>query len=349
MLDFFSVGDTSHNVFLGMTDETVHVMCKKDDENCQLCFSWADKIPVDTFHETIGGNSANTATAFARLGMNTAFYTHVGKDNLGKEIIEILAKEGVNTDYIVVDQDKISNYSTVINLHGERSILVYHEHRHYTFPKVGPAGWMYLSSMGVGSEAISPDIINYVREHNVKLCYQPGTFQLKLGKDKSQEMMHAAYMFLVNKEEAEMFLEVEPTDNFRSLLDGILALGPKVALVTDGPKGAYATDGNEYLYLGIIEDAPRNEATGAGDSFSSAFCTALAKGKSLSEAMLWGQAQATGCIREVGAQGGLRTEQGIEEVLARFPQLQTVSIDGQGGHEYSGVPKGTDVAAQSGF
>jgi ribokinase len=349
MHEFFSIGDTSHNVFLGMTEETVHVVCKKDDENCQLCFSWADKIPVDTFHETIGGNSANAATSFARLGMKTVFYTHVGKDNLGKEIIATLAHEGMNTDYIVVDQDKVSNYSTVINLHGERSILVYHEHRHYTFPKIEPAEWMYLSSMGVGSESITPDIINYVKQNNTKLCYQPGTFQLKLGKDHSKELLEASHIFLVNKEEAEMFLEIEPTDNFRTHLDGVLGLGAKVALVTDGPAGAYASDGKEYLYLGIIEDAPRNEATGAGDSFSSAFATALAKGKSLSEAMLWGQAQATGCIREIGAQAGLRTEEAINGVLARFPQLQTVALAEDGSHEYSGVPKGTDVAAQSGF
>jgi sugar/nucleoside kinase (ribokinase family) len=262
----------------------------------------------------------------------------VGKDGAGEEIIKIMAGEGIDTQHIAVDSDHRSNYSAVINLHGERSILVYHEHRHYKFPAVAPAKWIYLSSMGSGGEDIFPDIIEYAQKNDAKLCYQPGTFQLKLGKDHSMDLLKASHIFLVNKEEAEMYLGLdEPTDDFGLLLNGIMALGPKIALVTDGTNGAYASDGMEYLYLGIIKDAPRNEATGAGDSFSSAFCAALAKGKSLSDAMLWGQAQATGCIHEIGGQAGLLSQEKLEAVLAANPKLQTVSLSPSGTAEITAV------------
>lgn len=327
MHDFLSIGDSSQNVFLEMTDETVHVVCRKDNENCQLCFSWADKIPVNALHYTIGGNSANTAVTFARLGLSTAFYTHVGKDTQGEGILSKLKEDNINVDYAVVDHDKMSNFSTVINLHGERSILVYHEHRHYVFPKAEPAKWMYLSSMGEGSETIFPDICNYVDQHQTKLVYQPGTFQLKLGSGPAAEILKRCEVFVVNKEEAELYLGMEPTNEFRRHLDGILALGPKIALVTDGPEGAYVSDGKDYIYLGIITEAPRNEATGAGDSFASAFSSALAKGKSLSDAMLWGQAQASSCIQYIGAQAGLLTQDKLEAILAAHPELQTYSLD----------------------
>lgn len=322
MYEFLSIGDSSHNVFLEMTDETVHVVCRKDDENCQLCFSWADKIPVKALHDTIGGNSANAAVSFARLGFHTAMYTHVGGDDQGQRIIRTLGEDHVDTSPVVVDQDKMSNFSTVINLHGERSILVYHEHRHYTFPKVDGAAWMYLSSMGEGSEMIFPDVVRFVQEHGTKLCYQPGTFQLKMGSGPASELLQHTHIFMVNKEEAELYLGWDKTDDFRALMDGIRALGPKIALVTDGPKGAYVSDGNEYMYLGIIEEAPRNEATGAGDSFSSAFAAALARGKGLGEAMLWGQAQASSVIQKVGPQAGLLPQHEIEAILAAHPDLQ---------------------------
>ena len=321
-MEFLSIGDTSHNVFLEMTDDTVHIACRKDDERCEICFSWADKLPVKALHDTIGGNSANAAVSFARLGLDTALYTHVGADDQGERIIRTLKADHVNTDYIVVDNDKTSNFSTVINLHGERSILVYHEHRHYVFPKIEASKWIYLSSMGEGSESINPDIIKYVQENQVKMCYQPGTFQLKSGKEMAHDLLQNTYIFMVNKEEAELYLGVDATDDFRSLLDGVRALGPKIALITDGPKGAYVSDGNEYVYLGIIEEAPRNEATGAGDSFSSAFAAALAKGKSLGEAMLWGQAQAQSVIQFVGPQAGLLSQDKLEAVLAAHPELQ---------------------------
>ncbi|HSI21367.1 MAG TPA: carbohydrate kinase family protein [Verrucomicrobiae bacterium] len=322
MYDFLSIGDTSHNVFLEMTDDTVHINCRKNDENCEICFSWADKIPVKALHDTIGGNSANAAVSFARLGLKTALYTHVGKDDQGERIVKTLQADNIDTDFVVTDNDKMSNFSTVINLHGERSILVYHEHRHYAFPKIEPAKWIYLSSMGEGSESIFPDICAYTEQHQANLCYQPGTFQLKLGSAPAAELLRHTKVFMVNKEEAEMYLGIEKTEDFRQHLDGILALGPKIALVTDGTKGAYVSDGNEYIYLGIIEEAPRNEATGAGDSFSSAFAAALSHGKTLGEAMLWGQAQASSCIQQVGPQAGLLPQSEIEAILAAHPGLQ---------------------------
>jgi ribokinase len=326
MYDFLSVGDTSHNVFLEMSDDTVQLLCKKDDAACQICFTYADKIPVHAFHDTIGGNSANAAVAFARLGFKTAFYTHVGNDDQAVRIQKALEQDHVNTDYVVQDGDKMSNFSTVINLHGERTILVYHEHRHYVMPKAEPARWMYLSSMGEGSDQIFPDICAYVDEHHVNLCYQPGTFQLKMGAAGASDLLRHTKIFMVNKEEAELYLGIEPTDDFRLLLDKTRALGPEIALITDGPKGAYVSDGKEYLYLGIIEEAPRNEATGAGDAFSSTFACALASGCSLGEALRWGQSQSSSVIQKVGPQAGLVTRDELNKILEANPDLQPTAI-----------------------
>lgn len=322
MHDFLSIGDTSHNVFLEMTDETVHLHTEKRHEAAQICFTYADKIPVHAFHDTIGGNSANAAVAFARLGFSTAFYTHVGHDDQGERIIRTLKADHVDTDYVVTDQDKGSNFSTVINLHGERTILVYHEHRHYVLPKLDPAKWLYMSSMSDGFEVIFDDLCRYVDENNVNFCYQPGTFQLKFGAERTAELLKRTKVFMVNKEEAELYLGVEATDDFRSLLDGIRALGPQIVLVTDGPKGAYVTDGTDYLYLGIIPEAPRNEATGAGDSFSSAFCSALSIGLPLSEALRWGQAEASSVIQKIGPQAGLLHRDELQAILDSHPNLQ---------------------------
>lgn len=245
MYDIISIGDTSHNVFLEMTDQTAHLHTEKRPEVQQICFNYADKIPVKAFHDTVGGNSANAAVAFARLGLKTAFYTHVGNDDQGERIIKAMKKDHVATDYIVTDKDKGSNFSTVLNLHAERTILVYHEHRHYVLPKFDAAKWVYLSSMGEGNEMIHADIVNYVKDHKVNLCYQPGTFQLMYGAAKTKDLLRATKIFFVNKEEAELYLDIPATDNYRLLLDGIRALGPEIAVITDGPEGAYVSDGRE--------------------------------------------------------------------------------------------------------
>jgi ribokinase len=326
MYDVISIGDTMQDVFLEMTDETVHMHTSHHPEQVQICFTYADKIPVHAKHDTIGGNSANAAIAFERLGFKTAIYTHVGGDAQGKRIIDEFKKNGVASDYVVTDHDLESNYNTVINLHGERTILIYHVHRHFSLPKLDAAKWIYLSSMGEGFEKIFPDLIHYVKETGANLCYQPGTFQLKFGAEKSKELLKHTKIFLVNKEEAELYLGVPATNDFKKLLDGIRELGPEIVMISDGTKGAYATDGTQYLYMGIIKDAPRNEATGAGDSFSSAFIAALAQGKSLAEALRWGQCEASSVIQQIGPQAGLLKTAQMQHLLDMFPEMVAEEI-----------------------
>jgi sugar/nucleoside kinase (ribokinase family) len=330
MFEMISIGDTMQDVFLEMTDENAHIHAEKRTESSQLCFNYADKIPVQAKHDLIGGNSANAAVAFSRLGFKTGIYTHVGGDAQGKRIIHEFKDNNVSADYIVVDQDLESNYNTVINTHGERTILIYHVHRHYKLPKMEAAKWLYLSSMGEGFDTIYPDIIDYVKEHKVNLCYQPGTFQLKYGAEKTAELLKNTKIFFVNKEEAELYLGIAPTDNFRTHLDGLLGLGVEIAVVTDGPSGAYVSDGREYLYVGIIEEAPRNEATGAGDSFSSAFAAAIADGQTLSEALRWGQCESSSVIQKIGPQTGLLYRKQIDHLLHEYSDLQPCTLDEHG-------------------
>jgi len=335
MYEMISIGDTMQDVFLEMTDENAHLYTQQKQDAMQICFNYADKIPVSKKHDLVGGNSANAAVAFARLGFKSAIYTHVGEDQQGERIIKEFEKNGVAGEYIITDKGKESNYNTVINLHAERTILIYHVHRQFQLPRLAPAQWVYLSSMGEGFEVIFPDLIKYVKENQVNLCYQPGTFQLNYGSEKAKDILQHSRIFFVNKEEAELYLGVAKTSNFRTLLDGILALGPKIAVVTDGPAGAYASDGKEYWYLGIIEEAPRREATGAGDSFSSAFAAAIASGMSLSEALRWGQCEASSVIQHIGPQNGLLKKEALQALLDKYPDLQAVPLGNDGQPEHN--------------
>ncbi len=326
MFEFISIGDTMQDVFLQMESENAHLHNLRSEPIEQMCFNFADKIPVAAKSDTVGGNSANAAIAFSRLGFRTAIYTHVGGDAQGERIIQEFKKNNVANDYIVVDHDKESNFNTVINLHGERTILIYHVHRHFVLPKMESCKWMYLSSMGEGFESIFPDLVKYIDQYKVNFCYQPGTFQLKSGSEKAKELLKRTKIFFVNKEEAELYLGVPATSDFRALLDGIRKLGPEIVMISDGTKGAYASDGKEYKYVGIIPEAPRNEATGAGDSFSSAFAAAIASGESLGEALRWGQCEASSVIQFVGPQAGLLYKKQLEQLVAQHPELQPTDI-----------------------
>jgi ribokinase len=98
------------------------------------------------------------------------------------------------------------------------------------------------------------------------------------------------------------------------------ALGPKIALITDGPNGAYAYDGTKMLKVPRYPDPrPPVNRTGAGDAMSSTFSVALALGKSLEDALLWGPVNSMSVIQYTGAQKGLLSREALLKFLSDAP------------------------------
>ena len=63
---------------------------------------------MGSFSKYIGGSPTNIACGTARLGLKSAVVTGVGDEHMGRFIIEQLAREGVNTDGVKVDPDRLT-------------------------------------------------------------------------------------------------------------------------------------------------------------------------------------------------------------------------------------------------
>lgn len=318
MLDLISFGDATLDVFLQLNEQDADVKCLLKEQECQICFDYADKIPVESVIKIPGaGNASNNAVGSARLGMRAAIASILGDDEVGHSIHAHWKKEGVSTKHVTFDKKRGTNYSTVLNYRGERTILVFHEKRDYRFPVGLPkAKWVYYTSLGKGSEKMHKPLLSYVKRSGTKLCFQPGTFQLKLGAPALQPLIAASAFTVMNKEEAERVVGDE-TKNMTVLLKRLRALGCGIAVITDGPKGSYTYDGEKMLKLGIF-DVPVIERTGCGDAYATAFVAALHHGKSVAEAMRWGTANSASVISFVGPQRGLLRTAGMNKYLARF-------------------------------
>ena len=317
MYDVIAIGDTTEDVFLEMSDASLQ--CDIDDKNCKICFDYADKIGVDKKTEVPAvGNAANHAIGVARLGLKTAIYTVVGDDTQGRAADDIFKQNNVDTRYVDFDMQRGTNYSVVINFKGERTIFVYHEPRDYKLPKLGKTKWVYLTSAsGEGVLQLHKQVAGYLAEsRNTKLAFNPGTHQLRLGKDGLTTFLRLSDILFLNREESMELLESD-TDDIAALMKGFHALGVKTMVMTDGPKGAYVStsmDGKKKWYAGIF-DGPVIERTGAGDSYGSAFLSAIIKGHDIPTAMAWGNANSTSVVQSIGAREGLLTEEGIAKMI----------------------------------
>src|SRR3989338_2391368 len=185
MFDIISIGDATIDTFLFIHD----IEIKKINGQSKAIINWADKLPVDKFYRTVAGNAANNAVGSSRLGLNAAFYTVFAHDSGGREIFHKMEKEKVSTRYIEKNDKHPTNSSTVLSYKGERTIFVYHEHRHYKLPNFVPSHWVYLTSMGDGFEKIYKDLAHYIDKYKVNLGFNPGTFQLRAGVKANEPML----------------------------------------------------------------------------------------------------------------------------------------------------------------
>jgi sugar/nucleoside kinase (ribokinase family) len=318
MLDMISVGDATLDVFLELNEADADVRCSIKNDECQLCLDYADKIPVESVIKIPGaGNGSNNAVGSARLQMKTAMLSILGDDETGHMISDNWKNEGISTKLVQFDKKRGTNYSTVLNYKGERTILVFHEKRDYRWPKgLAKSEWVYYTSLGKGSEKMHSAMVSYVKKNRVKLCFQPGTHQLKLGVTALTPVIAASEITVMNKEEMERLLG-GGTKSMKDLLTSLYGLGCKLAVITDGPQGSFTYDGKKYLQIGIME-VPVIERTGCGDSYATAFVAALHHGKDIGEAMRWGTANAASVLGYVGPQKGLLKLTAMKSFLRKF-------------------------------
>lgn len=318
-LDFVAVGDVVTEPFIRLKDASTH--CKVDQSACELCVRFGDKIPYESAEIMRAvGNSANAAVCAARLGLKSALISDIGDDEIGKGNIEELKLNNVITDYIHTHLGLPSNYHYVLWYDVERTILVRHTEFPYQFPLDLPkTKWLYLSSLASNSEQYHKQIMLFLeRNPETKLAFQPGTFQMKLGKEKLADLYKRTEFLFCNVEEAQRILG-EEEKNLKILLRKMRELGPKNVVITDGIKGAYTYDGQNYLFMPVYPHTPY-ERTGAGDSFSSTITACLAKGKTLEESLMWAPINSMSVVQYVGAQKGLLTEDKINEFLQKAPE-----------------------------
>jgi len=320
--DFVAIGDVVTDAFIRIKQASVYYDEKDHEE--KLAFTNGAKIPYE-FVKVIPavGNSANAAVSAARFGLKTAFITNMGDDDHGKEDLKTFEKENIATDFIRIHPGKLSNYHYVLWYKAERTILIKHEEYERTFPDIGSPKWIYLSSLGENTLPYHQEIMEYLKTHpDVKLAFQPGTFQIKMGVEALKTIYESSEVFFCNKEEAQIILgiiEAPCTDLARKISE----LGPKITVITDGPRGAYAYDAraDQMWFMPPYPDpAPPYERTGAGDAYSSTFTECLALGKSIEEAFLWAPINAMSVVQTIGAQEGLLNPEQIREWLAKAPE-----------------------------
>jgi sugar/nucleoside kinase (ribokinase family) len=321
-LDVLAVGDVVTDAFIDLLESEERV--EKRPDGLWLAIPFGTKVPFENSYVIPGvGNAANAAVAFARLGLDSGLVANVGDDVYGRDIISSLRKNKVDARFVHINRRKPSHYHYVLWYKEERTILVNSVDYDYHWPRfrvVDIPKWIYFSSVGKYAVEYHDELAEWLEGHPpVKLAFQPGTFQIKLGVKRLKRIYKRTEVLSVNREEAVIVSGGKHGD-IHGLLDKLHELGPKIVLISDGHAGAYASDGTDRYKMPIYPDPkPPYERTGAGDAFTSTFVAAIMHGADLPTALLWAPINSMSVVQQVGAQAGLLNAREIDHFLRTAP------------------------------
>jgi len=250
-----------------------------------------------------GGKGANQAVTVARLKGEVNFICKTGNDLFREQSVKLFKQEGINTDWILTDQEKPSGIALImVNEEGENSIVVASGANNNLIRKdiddlenVLDRSDYILLQLEIPLETVEY-VIHLASHKQKKVILNPAP-----AAELPENLFEKLYVMTPNKIEAEHLSGIKITDK-KTLEDAakvIYEKGVHNVIITLGEEGA-------LIYNGQFEPIPSEktdpiDTTGAGDVFNGALCVALSEGKSLSQAVKFANKAAAISITKYGA------------------------------------------------
>ena len=275
----------------------------------------------------VGGDTLNVAIAAARLGSRSAYVTRLGGDIFADELRALMQREAIDTAAVIADRGAPTGLYFVT--HGPSGHVFTYRRAGSAASRMTPAGLdkgligsaRFLHASGI-SQAISDSAAETVaaaiamaRRAGVQVCYDTN-FRPRLWTAENARPVIAAAaaqadILKTSAEDAEaLFGLTAPAQIGRHLL----GLGARVVVLTLGKDGvALATrDGLEFVPGRSVAAV---DATGAGDAFTGALLSELARGEALGAAARFANAAAALSTLGYGAIAPLPRRGAVEEAL----------------------------------
>jgi len=266
-----------------------------------------------------GGKGANQAVAAARLGTNVHFIACVGDDDFGLNIRESFAKDGIDTDAVMVEGDTPTGIAMIqVAANGENSICISAEaNACLTAQRIEPhlhkieSADILLLQLEVPIETI---------EKAAQVAHQAGTSVVlnpAPARPLSDKLLMLVDMITPNETEAELLTGIAVVDKKSAQLaaEVLHQKGIKTVLITLGSKGVYLSKSEQGLQIkGYKVDAV--DTTAAGDTFNGALLSALLEDKTLVDAIQFAHAAAALTVSAEGAQSSIPYRKQVETFLA---------------------------------
>ena len=144
------------------------------------------------------------------------------------------------------------------------------------------------------------DVLKQIEHGDKRIICDTMNLWIETTHEDLLEVLQRIDILLLNESEASLLTGIS---NLVDAAHRIREMGPEHVVVKQGPKGAILVSELETIHTGVFPVDKVIDPTGAGDSFAGGFVGSLARGDSLSDALVWGSAVGSFCVEGFGING----------------------------------------------
>lgn len=274
----------------------------------------------DSFITVPGGKGANQAVAAARLGGAVSLVGRVGADDFGRQHLDAMAREGLDTSGVLVDRDNSTGLAVIsVDLQGENAIIVIAGANMAVDGRDVARCKPFLERASVlllQLEIPLPAVVEAARaarERGALIVLDPAP-----AADLPAEIFPMIDIITPNEIEVQPLVGYPATgaEGPTRAAAALRSLGVGSAVIKLGARGAYLDDGDTRALLPAFSVDP-TDTVAAGDAFNGALAVALDQGADLREAVRWGTAAGALATTKQGAMPSLPHREELDRMLTQ--------------------------------
>ncbi len=270
------------------------------------------------FFTAPGGKGANQTVAAARLGVPTQMVGRVGGDEFGRQLLVGLQAAGVQTDGVLVDEATSSGVAVItVDDAGENNIIIIAGAN----GRLNETDVERLSSRLPGAAALLMqfEIPMPVVQQAAQAAHSAGVpviLDPAPVRDVPTELYPLVDIITPNQLEASGLVGF-PVDGQETAAKASAELrqrGVGTVIVKLGAQGVFCATAEETFFVPAFS-VQAVDTVAAGDAFNGALAVALAEGRPMREAVVWGAAAGAISATKAGAQPSLPNRETFDAFL----------------------------------
>jgi len=271
------------------------------------------------FHTAPGGKGANQAVAVARMGVRVSMVGRVGSDAFAQPLLDGLDADGVDHAFVTQDPKAATGVALiVVDDAGENSIVVASGANMHLSPADVDAAEAVIANADVLLVQLETPLTAVARAVEIAHAYGVTVILNPAPACRlPDELLHLIDVLIPNESETALLtrLPVGDWSEVEAAAMTLRDLGVDNIVLTLGERGALLVGEKGKELVPAFEVKPV-DTTAAGDAFVAGFAVALAEGRSLADAVRWGNAAGALATTKLGAQPSLPTRRMVEALIA---------------------------------